>query len=366
MFLHHFGLREQPFGVAPDPHFLYLSPAYREAVASLYYGVQTQRGFMALVAKPGMGKTTLLFHLLERLRGSARTAFLFQAHSAPRELLRSLVADLGIHEQSGDFESMLRKLNETLISEARTGRNVVVVIDEAQNLEDSILEAVRMLSNFEIPGKKLMQIVLAGQPQLADKLASRSMVQLRQRISILIKLKEFSASETAHYVEHRLQVAGYRGKPLFTADALAIIHSRSEGIPRNINNLCFHASTLAFANDQQVIDAATLNEVLDDLDMEKLGSGADSKLAVATESQPEGFVDPAQLAEATNYEDSKRLGRDIIYGDVKLPVKVGEKGDVHDMSIENHSTANASLDTAFPSWVPCARASMLRRSRSNA
>ena len=366
MFLDHFGLREQPFGVAPDPHFLYFSPAYMEALASLYYGVQTQRGFMALVAKPGMGKTTLLFRLLERLRGSARTAFLFQAHSTPCEFLRSLVADLGIDEQSGDFGSMHRKLNDTLIGEAQSGRNVVVVIDEAQNLKDSVLEAARMLSNFEIPGKKLMQIVLAGQPQLADKLASKNMIQLRQRISILIELKEFSASETAKYIEHRLKVAGYQGKQLFTANALAIIHSLSEGIPRNINNLCFNAFTLAFANGQQVIDEAILDEVLKDLDMERLGSSSDSKLAVATESQPESFVDPARLVEATNHEDLKGSERDVIYGDVKPLVKIGENSAVHNTGAENHSAANASIGTEFPAWVPCVRASVLRRSRSNA
>ncbi len=135
---------------------------------------------------------------------------------------------------------MRRRLNEMLISEVRAGRRVVVVIDEAQNLADSVLEAARMLSNFEIPGKKLMNIVLAGQPQLADKLASRNMVQLRQRISILTRLRQFSASETGNYVNHRLRVAGYRGKPLFTADALPIIHSRCGGIPRNINSVSMH------------------------------------------------------------------------------------------------------------------------------
>jgi len=140
MFLDHFGLREQPFGVSPDPHFLYFSPSHLEAVASLLYGIQSQRGFMALIAKPGMGKTTLLFDLLEHLRGSARTAFLFQAHSDPHQFLRSLIADLGIPDQTDDLGRMQRRLNEVLIREVRAGRRVVVVIDEAQNLEDSVLE----------------------------------------------------------------------------------------------------------------------------------------------------------------------------------------------------------------------------------
>jgi MSHA biogenesis protein MshM len=250
---------------------------------------------MALVAKPGMGKTTLLFHLLERLRNSARTAFLFQAHTDPREFLGSLMADLGVNDQDNDFGRMQRKLNEVLIRELHAGRRVIVVIDEAQNLEDSLFETVRMLSNFEVPGSKLMEIILAGQPQLADKLASKNLVQLRQRISILTKLTQFSASETAAYIGHRLQVAGYRGKPLFTADALAIIHSLSEGIPRNINNLCFHASTLGFANGQNIIDASILNEVLEDLDVEMLGSGAADNAAAWQIGKQEETDDLGQL-----------------------------------------------------------------------
>jgi general secretion pathway protein A len=277
MFLEHFGLREQPFGVTPDPHFLYFSSSHLEALASLFYGIQTQRGFMALIAKPGMGKTTLLFHLLENMRHSARTAFLFQTHCDSREFLRSLMTDLGLNDQDDDLGRMHHRLNEVLIRELRAGRRVVVVIDEAQNLDDSVLETVRMLSNFEIPGTKLMQILLAGQPQLADKLASQKMVQLRQRISILSRLTQFSAAETADYISHRLRVAGYRTKSLFTSDALTIIHSKSEGIPRNINNLCFQALTLGFANGQNVIDASILNDVLKDLDMEMLGSGANNE-----------------------------------------------------------------------------------------
>ena len=295
MFLDHFGLREQPFGVTPDPHFLYFSPSHLEAVASLLYGIHSQRGFMALIAKPGMGKTTLLFALLEHLRDSARTAFLFHADGDPQRFLRSLIADLGIPDQGDDIVRMQRRLNEVLIREVHAGRRVVVVIDEAQNLEDPVLEAVRMLSNFEIPGTKLIQILLAGQPQLADRLARRELVQLRQRISILSRLQQFSASETADYIDHRLKVAGYEGKPLFTPDALAMIHSRSDGIPRNINNLCFHALSLGFANGQTTIDASILNEVLEDLDIEMLGSGRADGAAVRHQAEFEGSVDPARF-----------------------------------------------------------------------
>jgi general secretion pathway protein A len=269
---------------------------------------------MALIAKPGMGKTTLLFHLLDRLRKSARTAFLFQRYSNARDFLRSLMSDLGVNAKDEDLGRMYGKFNEFLVREARAGRRVVVVIDEAQNLEDSVFETVRMLSNFEIPGMKLMQILLAGQPQLADKLASRNLVQLRQRISVLSRLTQFTSDDTAKYVGHRLQVAGYRGKPLFAADALEIIHSRSDGIPRNINNLCFHALTLGFATGQKTIDASVLGEVLEDLDIQMLGSNA------LTDG-------PVESGEITTQKE--------------LQTSISDNGDLHSKMSDEHSAHGA-------------------------
>src|SRR5271154_4444394 len=185
MVLDYYKLREQPFGVTPDPRFLYMSSTHREALASLLYGITSGRGFMSLIAKPGMGKTTLLFQLLQKLEGTARTAFLFQTLCTPRDFLRGLLADLGVEDHDGDLVWMHSKLNEILVRQSRERKRFVVVIDEAQNFDDSVL----MLSNFETPSEKLMQIVLAGQPQLADKLASAKLVQLRQRVSILSSLK---------------------------------------------------------------------------------------------------------------------------------------------------------------------------------
>src|SRR5580693_932655 len=167
MFLEYYGFREQPFGVTPDPRYLYLSPAHREALASLFYGIEVGRGFLALIAKPGMGKTTLLFHLLEKFRNSAKTAFLFQTQCTSREFMRFLLAELG-HETDGhDFVRMHEEFNRRLLQEARAGNRFIVVIDEAQNLEPSVLETVRLLSDFETPRAKLMHIILAGQPELA-------------------------------------------------------------------------------------------------------------------------------------------------------------------------------------------------------
>src|SRR5512146_3044857 len=149
MFLQYYGFREQPFGTTPDPRLLYLSASHREALASLIYGIETGRGFVGLIAEPGMGKTTLLFQLMEQFRDSARTAFLFQTQGNTREFLSNLIADLGLVPDDRDLSTLQRQLNEVLIQEARLGRRFVLVIDEAQNLEDSVLESVRMLSNFE-------------------------------------------------------------------------------------------------------------------------------------------------------------------------------------------------------------------------
>ena len=267
MFLDFYKLREQPFGVTPDPRYLYLSSTHKEALASLYYGIEAGRGFLALIAKPGMGKTTLLFQLLERLEGSARTIFLFQTQCDLRELFRYLLADLGVDTTGLDLVQMHEKLNEILIREARAKRRFVLVIDEAQNLEDAVLESVRLLSDFETPSSKLMQIVLAGQPQLAEKLARPDLIQLRQRISIVSRLEPLTPEETSQYIEHRLRVAGLEGNP-FKRDALALIAERSEGIPRNINNLCFNALTLGYALKKKAIDRSVVEEVLADLELE--------------------------------------------------------------------------------------------------
>ena len=273
MVLAYYKLVEQPFGVTPDPRYLYLSPTHREAIASVQYGVSVGRGFTALIAKPGMGKTTLIFHLLQQLGNSAKTVFLFQPLSTPRELLHSLLADLGIEDDGQHLLPMQSKLNEVLLRESALGKRFVLVLDEAQNLPEPVLEAVRMLSNFETTREKLMHIVLAGQPQLAETLSSTRMIQLRQRVSIVARLKPFSPEETKLYIDHRLRVAGYSpGTPLFSERAIALIAKRTEGIPRNINNVCFNAMSLGCALKKQIIDSKVIQEVLEDLELHGLAS----------------------------------------------------------------------------------------------
>ncbi len=261
MFLKYFNLLEQPFGVTPDTRFLYLNHMYREALASLWYGLKEGRGFMGLIADPGMGKTTLLFQLLQRLRTtSARTVFLFQTCCDSSDLIRYLLHDFGIHPAS-DVASMHHQLNDVLVREARAGRQFVLVIDEAQNLSEPVLESIRLLSDFESSQGKFLQIILAGQRQLIETLMKPSMLQLTQRISVTAFLDPLGAEEVDHYINHRLGVAGYRGKQLFTTEALQLIAEESSGTPRNINNICFGAMSSAFALGKKRIDCKIIEEV---------------------------------------------------------------------------------------------------------
>jgi general secretion pathway protein A len=269
MFKQFFGLREQPFGVTPDPRYLYLGDGHREALASLFYGIEANRGFLALIAKPGMGKTTLLFHLLEKFRNRARTAFLFQTQCSSREFMRFLLAEVGL-ESDGDFVHMHEQFNRCLEQEARAGNRFIIVIDEAQNLDPSVLETVRLLSDFETPQAKLLQIILAGQPELGEKLAQPGLNQLHQRIASFSSLKPFGPEATARFIDHRLRVAGYAGGRLFDPRAVSRIAMLSAGIPRRINNLCFHSLSLAFALRKRTVDLETVEEVAQDLDIRHL------------------------------------------------------------------------------------------------
>lgn len=265
--LRNYGLRENPFNVTPDPRFLYESRTHREALASLITGIECGTGFQALIAPPGMGKTTLLFNVLERFHDSARTAFLFQTQCTSREFLQYLLFELGVEPGDRDLVRMHEALNQVLTEEGLARRRVIVIIDEAQNLDNSVLETVRLLSDFETRREKLMQIIISGQPELAKKLAAPDLEQLHQRLQVITRLSPLNQEEITAYVEHRLKKSGYEGLQMFTPEALRLVARHSRGIPRKINTLCFNALLLAFARESTLIDAYMMDEVIADLQL---------------------------------------------------------------------------------------------------
>ncbi len=268
MLLQYFGLKEEPFGVSPDPRRLFLTQTHSEALEALQSGFSSNRGFTAMIAPPGMGKTTLLFRFLEQIRETARVVFLFDMDSTcePRDFVAYILRDLGIVPAQGSAE-MHDQLSEVLVEENLAGRKFVIVIDEAQNLSDAVLERVRLLTNFESSKGKLIQVVLSGQPQLSDKLLQSSLLQLRQRISTVCHIKSLSIEETIGYINYRVKMAGYLGQPLFTEGAMRLIAQASQGTPRTINNLCFNALTLCCKLKSKEVDIAMVAKVISALQL---------------------------------------------------------------------------------------------------
>lgn len=266
MLLQYFGFQEQPFGATPDPRCLYPSHTHQEALASIKYGFQSNRGFTAMIAPPGMGKTTLLCRFLEDVRETTCSVFLFDidAECEPKEFVGYILREIGITPAKSSSE-MHGQLSEALVKKTRAGQRFVVVIDEAQNLSDAVLERVRLLTNFETSRGKLMHVVLSGQPQLSETLLKPSLIQLRQRISTICRIEPLSGDEIVAYIDYRLKQAGYRGMPLFTGDALRQIADASQGIPRTVNNLCFNALSLCCALKSRKVDSSMMDEVLADL-----------------------------------------------------------------------------------------------------
>jgi general secretion pathway protein A len=256
-----FGLREQPFGVTPDPAYLYLAAGHDRALSALSAGIQAERGFLALIAEPGTGKTTLLHRLMEDLSDSARVVFLSQTQCDIRQFFQYILCSLGVDTRGMGLVALHRELNEILFEGMLADRRLVVMVDESQNLCDQALQGLRMLSNFETPQAKLLQIILAGQPELAAKLNQPCFAPLRQRVTVINEPSRLSLLEAAQYIDFRLAAASLRQREIFTNDSLVEIGVASQGIPRNINSICFAAMSLAFRRWQRTIGPELICEV---------------------------------------------------------------------------------------------------------
>ncbi|NQD36422.1 AAA family ATPase [Permianibacter sp. IMCC34836] len=274
----HYGLRETPFSIAPDPRFLYLSGRHREALAHLLYGVGVGGGFILLTGEVGTGKTTLCRCLLEQLPENVRLAYVLNPRLSPVELLQTIIDEL--HIAPPDAKTSLKALTdviaERLLENHRRGLSTVLMIDEAQHLSLEAMEQVRLLTNLETNEKKLLQIILIGQPELLERLAQPELRQLAQRITARYHLLPLNLAETGAYVLHRLQVAGVQRSP-FTGNALRALHYFSAGIPRLINTISERALLGGYAREKDRIDEAMLRqaarEVLGDLSYARRAAG---------------------------------------------------------------------------------------------
>lgn len=276
MYKEFFGLRANPFNVNPDPRYLFLTRHTEEALACLTYGIQSRKGFVLLTGEVGTGKTTLINKLLEWLRlQQVATAFIFNSRMNVPQFLDYMMADFGIPVDSKSKSQILQRLYNWLLDRYRAGETAVLIVDEAQNLTDEVLEEIRMLTNLETFTEKLLQIVLVGQPELETKLKQPQLRQLRQRLTLRAKTHPLTMEETKAYVLQRLRIAGSDGRQIFDPDALVSIHKYSLGIPRVVNLLCEHCLVSAFVDQKPTITAQVVDAVAGDFDLsDNTASGA--------------------------------------------------------------------------------------------
>jgi general secretion pathway protein A len=276
MYKEFFGLRANPFNVNPDPRYLFLTRHTEEALACLTYGIQSRKGFVLLTGEVGTGKTTLINKLLEWLRlQQVATAFVFNSRMNVPQFLDYMMADFGIPCDSKSKSQILQRLYNWLLDRYRAGETAVLIVDEAQNLTDEVLEEIRMLTNLETFTEKLLQIVLVGQPELETKLKQPQLRQLRQRLTLRAKTHPLTIEETKAYVQQRLRIAGSDGRQIFDGEALSAVHKYSNGIPRVVNLLCEHCLVSAFVDQKATINEGIVDAVARDFDLsDNVASGA--------------------------------------------------------------------------------------------
>jgi len=270
-----FKLKDNPFNVNPDPRYLFFTKEIEEALSGLKYGVQNRKGFITLTGEVGTGKTTLVNRLLDWLHTqNVRTAFLFNSRMNTSQLFDFILAEFGITCESRTKSQQLMRLNQWLLDRFRAGETTVLIVDEAQNLTYPVLEEIRLLTNLETSTEKLLQIVLSGQPELEEKLKLPQLRQLRQRIMLRCKTTPLSKEQTNDYILERLRIAGAAGAPIFSPEAVEVIHKHSDGIPRVVNLLCEHSLINAYVEQQRPISANIVEDVAHEFQLDEVAPTA--------------------------------------------------------------------------------------------
>ena len=267
MYTEFFGLEDIPFTLTPDPRFIVFTPSYNEVLASLYYGLENAKGLIVLTGEVGTGKTTALRWILGRLDSSVLAAYVFNPRLSIDEFYHHVTQLLGIRDWSNKAE-LLSEMSKVLEERHRRGLRTVLIVDEAHELSDYVLEEIRLLMNFESDNAKHLQIVLTGQPELREKLNQPNLRQLKQRVALRCKMHQLpNTDEVERYITERLLIAGSSQPNIFTPGAIDFIFQCSEGIPRQINNLCDNAMLTAYAAGEQIIGRQIIEDVADNLDL---------------------------------------------------------------------------------------------------
>ncbi len=248
-----YGLSAPPFSITPDPRFLFFSRRHREAFDTMLFGIKERKGFIQITGEVGAGKTTICRTVLEQLRAGYATALILNPVMTGIQLLRAVLREFSVSDRGNDRARLLQRLDEFLLARAQAGDEVVLFIDEAQDLSDELLEEVRLLSNLETDDRKLLQIVLIGQPELRERLDRPKLRQLRQRITVRYHIEPLDPRETEAYIVHRLSVAGSNGRPAFTPAAIRSIHRYAHGIPRMINAVCDTTLLAGYVEERDVL-----------------------------------------------------------------------------------------------------------------
>jgi type II secretory pathway predicted ATPase ExeA len=304
-------LQRNPFEITPDPSFLFPTTRHNEALATLYYGVTAHRGFVVLTGEVGTGKTLLLRSLLGLLqRRDTAFALIFNPSLSPLEFVRYIAGDFGLPSAGKAKDELIHILNEFLLQRHQHGLTTLLVVDEAHHLSAEVLEEIRLLTNLETSQQKLLQIVLAGQPELDQKLDSHELRQLKQRVALRCRLDCLNLHETGEYMRRRLTIAGLNGgPPIFEEEAIAAVHQHSKGIPRLINTICENALLAGYAKQEAVVTAPIVHGVASDLRLgvtsdknngtAKVAHGADDenllravKMLLDVRDRMQGPVDP--------------------------------------------------------------------------
>ncbi len=305
MYTAYFGFREKPFNVTPDPRFFYPNPVYQEAYATLLYGIRERKGFVVLTGEVGTGKTTLLRRLMDNLEPTAPFVFIYNTTMTFDELLSFTCKELGLPRKKGRL-GKIQALNDFLITQLRKGGTGVLLIDEAQNLGDVVLENLRLLSNLETGSEKLLQIVLVGQPELEDKLAQPNLRQLKQRIAHYCRLDRLEHREVGPFIDYRVRAVGYEGGNLFNKEAIQRIALYSKGIPRLINIICDNALLISYGSSKKTVSAKTIEEVAQDLRLNEETQVAQVEMPTWATASGNGKEDEFEAAEDEPVQPRRR------------------------------------------------------------